>query len=176
MELDPNEDSSPPSQREVGEGWDREQAKRLEERNKWFEEGVLSPSEMGTRWDSMELKAGSVPVPVFDTVDAEVSRKWAQFENLPFRDMSAQSLIGAEACLSGTSHASQTVVDSQMFRSSPEEAKPPVTAAETDMLRSAPPSPATIEARATKMNTTEVLQREVRRNMQHTFNKKNPKM
>uniref|UniRef100_I3KNM3 PH domain-containing protein n=1 Tax=Oreochromis niloticus TaxID=8128 RepID=I3KNM3_ORENI len=41
-------DLSPASQREEGEGWDREQAKRLEERNKWFEEGH-PVNEMGSR-------------------------------------------------------------------------------------------------------------------------------
>lgn len=144
----------------------------MEERNKWFEEGV-HPNEMGTRWDSMELKAGSVPVPVFDTMDAEVSRKWAQFENLPFRDMSAQSLMGAEANLSSSSHASQSVVDSQMYHSSPEEVKLPVTASETDKSSSALPSPSLNEAKATTINTTEVLQREVRHNVQPTFEQKN---
>lgn len=117
----------------------------------------------------MELKAGSVPVPVFDTMDAEVSKKWAQFENLPFRDMSAQSLIGVEAYLSSSSHASQTVVDSQMYHSSPEEAKLPVAASGTDISSSALPSPSMNEAKATKINATEVLQREVRHNMQPTF-------
>lgn len=140
----------------------------MEERNKWFEEGVRL-NEMGTRWDSMELKAGSVPVPVFDTMDAEVIKKWAQFENLPFRDMSAQSLIGVEAFLSISSHASQTVLDSQMCQSSPEEVKLPITASETDTSSSALPSPSTNEAKAPTINTTEVLQREVRYKMQLMF-------
>lgn len=139
----------------------------MEERNKWFGGGVPL-NEMGTRWDSMELKAGSVPVPVFDTMDAEVTKKWAQFENLPFRDMSAQSLIGAEAYLS-SSHASQTVVDSQRYHSSPEEAKLPITASETEMSSSALPSPSTNGAKATKIHTTEMLQGEVRHNWQPTF-------
>lgn len=133
----------------------------MEERNKWFEEGVPL-NEMGTRWDSMELKAGSVPVPVFDTMDAEVSEKWAQFENLPFRDMSAQSLIGVEAYLLSSSHASQTVVDSQMYHSSHDEVKLPITPSESEKSSSAPPSPSMNEAKATTINTTEVLQREVR--------------
>uniref|UniRef100_A0A668AZW6 PH domain-containing protein n=1 Tax=Myripristis murdjan TaxID=586833 RepID=A0A668AZW6_9TELE len=84
--ADPPSDLSPASQREAGEGWDREQAKRLEERNKWFEEGIPF-SEMGSRWDSMELKKGSVPVPVTDTIDSEVSRKWLEFERMSFREM-----------------------------------------------------------------------------------------
>lgn len=143
----------------------------MEERNKWFEEGVHL-NEMGTRWDSMELKAGTVPVPVFDTVDAEVSKKWAQFEDLPFRDMSAQSLIGVEANLSSSSHASQTVVDSQMYHSSPEEVKLPMTASITDTSSSVLPSPSVNEAKATTIDTTDVLQREVRHRMQLTFKSK----
>ncbi|CAL9700348.1 unnamed protein product [Knipowitschia caucasica] len=95
------------SQREEGEGWDREQAKRLEERNKWFEEG-LSFNEMCSRWDSMELKKGSVPIPVIDTIDTEVSRKWSELERLSFREMTAQFLIG-----NGTLHSnSQQISDS----------------------------------------------------------------
>lgn len=144
----------------------------MEERNKWFEEGVRL-NEMGTRWDSMELKAGCVPVPVFDTVDAEVSRKWAQFENLPFRDMSAQSLIGVEAYLSSRSHASQTLVDSQMCHSSPDEVKLPTIASETDTSSSALPSPSMKEAKATTVNPAEVLQREVRVKRQHTLKSNN---
>ncbi|KAK7929987.1 hypothetical protein WMY93_006382 [Mugilogobius chulae] len=94
------------SQREEGEGWDREQAKRLEERNKWFEEG-LSFNEMCSRWDSMELKKGSVPIPVIDTIDTEVNRKWSEFEKFSFREMTAQSIIG-----NGTLHSnSQTFAD-----------------------------------------------------------------
>nr|XP_020452751.1 uncharacterized protein LOC109958446 [Monopterus albus] len=72
VDRDLDSDLSPASQRGEGEGWDREQAKRLEERNKWFEKGVPL-SEMGSRWDSMELKKGSVPVPVIETKDSEVS-------------------------------------------------------------------------------------------------------
>lgn len=93
--VDGDLDLSPVTQREEGEGWDREQAKRLEERNKWFEEG-LSFNEFCSRWDSMELKRGSVPIPVIDTIDSEVNRKWTEFERLSFREMTAQSLIGTQ--------------------------------------------------------------------------------
>lgn len=121
VDGDLDADLTPASQREEGEGWDREQAKRLEERNKWFEKGVPF-SEMGSRWDSMELKKGSVPVPVIETMDSEVNRKWAEFETLPFRDMSAQSLIGAQAYQSSTLEASKSLVSSQTYQLSPEEA------------------------------------------------------
>lgn len=109
----------PTSHREEGEGWDREQAKRLAERNRWFEKGVPI-SEMGSRWDSMELKSGSVPVPVIDTMDSEVSMKWTELERLSFRDMSAQSLIGAQVYRSSTLQQSPSHVGSQMSLSSQE--------------------------------------------------------
>ncbi len=125
-------DISPASQREEGEGWDREQAKRLEDRNKWFEEGV-PVNEMGSRWDSVELKRGSVPVPVIETMDSEVSRKWAELEKLSFKEMSPQSLIGAQAYQSSTQQASQSLVSSQTYQSSPEETEQAVTV--TDRLK-----------------------------------------
>lgn len=109
----------PTSPREEGEGRDREQAKRLEERNRWFERGVPI-SRMGSRWDSMELRSGSVPVPVIDTMDLEVSRKWTELESLSFRDMSAQSLIGAQAYRSSALQQSPSHDGSQTSLSSRE--------------------------------------------------------
>lgn len=116
----------------------------------------------------MELKAGSVPVPVFDTMDAEVSKKWAEFENLSFGDMSAQTLIGAEAHHSSTRQPSQTVDNSQLYQSSPEAAKLSVNVSET-MSRSDIAPPTLNEAKAIKANTSEALQKEVRHNMQAPF-------
>ncbi|KAJ8001770.1 hypothetical protein DPEC_G00172880 [Dallia pectoralis] len=83
------------NRREEAEGWDREQAKRLEERNRWFEEGI-SFSERGSRWESLELKTGGVPRAVTHAMDVDVSRKWAEFESLSFRELSALSLIDAQ--------------------------------------------------------------------------------
>uniref|UniRef100_G3PU43 PH domain-containing protein n=3 Tax=Gasterosteus aculeatus TaxID=69293 RepID=G3PU43_GASAC len=108
--VDLDLDLSPSSQREEGEGWDREQAKRLEERNKWFEEGVPF-SEMGSRWDSMALKRGSAPGHLNETLDSDVSSKWVEFETLSVCDT-----IGA-----------------QTHQSSPEEAEQPETASQTDV-------------------------------------------
>ncbi len=162
--VDLDADLSPASQREEGEGWDREQAKRLEERNKWFEEGVPF-SEMGSRWDSMELKSGSVPVPVIETMDSEVNTKWAEFETLSFRDMSAQSLIGAQAYQSSTQQASQSLVSSQTYQSSPEDAKQSVTESETDKSNSKGTLPSINGAQTIQTNTAEALQREVRKNL-----------
>ncbi|XP_061572697.1 TRIO and F-actin-binding protein-like isoform X2 [Cololabis saira] len=130
-------DSSPAGRREEAKGWDREQAKRLEERNRWFEEGA-PPGEMGSRWDSMDLKRGGVPVPAAETTDSEVNRKWTEFETLSFEDVTAQSLIGAQAYQSTPQHyhpnprePKQSVAGSQTITSGSEEAPLPVNGAET---------------------------------------------
>ncbi|KAJ4944906.1 hypothetical protein JOQ06_013445 [Pogonophryne albipinna] len=150
-------DVSPSSQREEGEGWDREQAKRLEERNKWFEEGVPF-SEMSSRWDAMELKRGSVPVPVIETLDSEVNRKWVELEALSFRD--AQALIGAQAHQSSTAQATLTVVTSQAHQSSPEEAEQSATSSQTDKLSSKEALPSINGAQEIQTNKAEALQKE----------------
>lgn len=168
---DADADLSPASQREEGEGWDREQAKRLEERNKWFEEG-LPLSEMGSRWESMELKRGSVPVPVIEAMDFEVNRKWAEFEKLSFSDMSAQSLIGAQACQPSIPQALQSLNSSQTFQASPEETTQSVTVSETDILSSKGPLSSINGAQTTQTNTAEALQKEVRKSLQGCFNER----
>ncbi|XP_049424547.1 myosin phosphatase Rho-interacting protein-like [Epinephelus fuscoguttatus] len=157
--IDLDSDLSPASQREEGEGWDREQAKRLEERNKWFEEGV-SFSEMGSRWDSMELKRGSVPVPVIETLDSEVNRKWVEFETMSFRDMSAQTLIGAQAYQSSTPQASQSLVSSQAYQSSPEEAEQSLTDSQSNISSSKGALPSINGAQTIQTNKAEALQKE----------------
>ncbi|XP_070684660.1 TRIO and F-actin-binding protein-like [Pempheris klunzingeri] len=159
VDGDLDADLSPASLREEGEGWDREQAKRLEERNKWFEEGIPL-SEMGSRWDSMELKSGSVPVPVIDIMDTAVNMKWAEFETLSFRDMSAQSLIGAQAYQSSTAQASQSFISSQMYQSSPEEAEQSVTVSETDLSSLKAAHPPINGVQTIQTNTAEALQKE----------------
>lgn len=94
------------SQREAGEGWDREQAKRLEERNRWFEGGIPF-REMGSRWDSLDLKKPSVPVT--HTMDVDVNNKWVEFESLTFGEMSALSLIGAQTNQTNQTIPNQTI-------------------------------------------------------------------
>ncbi|XP_024864944.1 myosin phosphatase Rho-interacting protein isoform X2 [Kryptolebias marmoratus] len=156
-------DLSPASQREEGEGWDREQAKRLEERNKWFEAGVPL-SEMGSRWDSMELKKGSVPVPTVEAADSEVSRKWAEFETLSCRDMSAQSLTGPQAFQSSTPQGSESPVGSQTFHQSVEEAD---QSALQTCLSNSNEAPSLVNgAQLPQTNTAEALQKEVETNKQ----------
>lgn len=142
----------------------------MEERNKWFEEGVPF-SEMGSRWDSMELKKGSVPVPVIETMDSEVNRKWAEFETLSFRDMSAQSLIGAQAYQSSTQQASQSLVSSQTYQSSPEEAEQSVTASQTDLSSSKGALPSVNGAQTVQTNKAEALQKEVGNNIKRALKK-----
>ncbi|XP_038569853.1 TRIO and F-actin-binding protein-like [Micropterus salmoides] len=157
--IDGDLDLSPASQREEGEGWDREQAKRLEERNKWFEEGVPF-SEMGSRWDSMELKRGNIPVPIIETMDSEVNRKWTEFETLSFRDMSAQSLIGDQANQSSTLQASQSLIGSQTYQSGPEEVEQSVTSSQTDISSAKGALPDINGAQTSQTNTAEALQKE----------------
>lgn len=151
---------SPAIQREEGEGWDREQAKRLEERIKWFEKGVPL-SEMGSRWDSMELKRGSVPVPVIETMDSEVSMKWTELENLSFRDMSAQSLIGVQAFRPSALQEPLSGVNSQMSLSIQE-----VQISETDILKSQGVLFSKHGTQANQTNTAETSEKEVRENLQ----------
>lgn len=103
---DTSPNMSSDSQREAGEGWDREQAKRLEERNRWFE-GAIPFREMGSRWDSLDLKKASVPVPVTHTMD--VNNKWVEFESLTFGEMSALSLIGAQTNQTNQTIPNQTI-------------------------------------------------------------------
>lgn len=136
----------------------------MEERNKWFEEGVPF-SEMGSRWDLMELKKGTLPVPVIETMDSEVNRKWTEFETQSFRDMSAQSLIGAEAYVS-TPHESQSQVTSQNCQSrlSPKQADPSTTGSKQD-LTNFRGSLQSINEQTIQTNTGEIQQNEVRRKL-----------
>ncbi|KAM9817728.1 myosin phosphatase Rho-interacting protein-like isoform 2-T4 [Syngnathus typhle] len=141
--------SEPLRREEQEEGWDRDWAKRLEERNKWFEDAAPF-SEMSSRWDCMELKRGSVPVPVIDPTDTEVNRKWMEFESLSFRDMSAQSLIGVQA--------SDSRVDTQNCHSRTDKDEGFVTSSPSDFSREAP---ATVNgSHIVQTNTAEALQKE----------------
>ncbi|XP_077101904.1 uncharacterized protein triobpa isoform X2 [Siphateles boraxobius] len=74
--------------REAGEGRDRDQERRLEDRTKWFQEGI-SDREGEDPWEKVELKKGATPViptkpqvPKTQTVP-DIERKWADFEQLP---------------------------------------------------------------------------------------------
>ncbi|XP_059195051.1 TRIO and F-actin-binding protein-like [Centropristis striata] len=92
-------------------------------------------------------------------MDSEVNRKWQQFETMSFRDMSVQSLIGAQAYHSSTQQASQSLVSFQTYQSSPEEADQPVTGSQTDISnpKAAPPS---VNGVQTIQTNKEALQKE----------------
>ncbi|MEQ2272782.1 hypothetical protein XENORESO_012252 [Xenotaenia resolanae] len=152
IEGDLGRDLSLANQREQGEGWDREQAKRLEERNKWFEGGVPL-SEMSTRWDSMELKRGSIPVPVNETIDSEVNKKWTEFET-SFRDLSDQSLIGTQAYQPSSQGVPESLVSSQTYQPSPDQVS------QTCMSSSGEALPL-INSQTLQTNKAEALQQEV---------------
>lgn len=109
----------------------------------------------------MELKKGSVSLPVFETTDTEVSRKWAEFESLSFRDLSAQFLIGAEAYQSSTQQ--ESLNGSQNYYSNIEEAEQPATSSQNDASDSKETLPSVNGAHIIQTNTAEALQKEVRK-------------
>ncbi|CAL8273561.1 unnamed protein product [Gadus morhua 'NCC'] len=153
-------DLSPASQREAGEGWDREQAKRLEERNKWFEEGITI-MEMNSRWDSMELKKGSVPVPASDTMDSELNRKWDEFERVSFRDMTPQSLMGVPTHQSGPREDFPPSPRSETYPSSREETYGPLLGSRTeDDLSDPESSPSMNGGQTAQSRAAEALHKE----------------
>lgn len=59
----------------------------------------------------MELKKGSVPIPLNEAVDSEVNKKWTEFET-SFRDASVHSLIGDQAYQSKSPDMSESLVSS----------------------------------------------------------------
>lgn len=105
----------------------------------------------------MELKSGSVPIPVIDTMDSEVSMKWTELESLSFSDMSAQSLIGAQVYWSSTLQQPLSHVDSQMSPSSRE-----VQISETDVSRTQGVIFSKHGTQAMKTNMAERSEKEVR--------------
>ncbi|XP_016139831.1 serine/arginine repetitive matrix protein 2-like [Sinocyclocheilus grahami] len=87
---EPNMRSSPlTNRREAGEGRDQELERRLEDRTKWFQEGI-SDREGEDPWDRVELKKGVVTSVILtqpQVPDAQmgpnIEKKWADFEQLP---------------------------------------------------------------------------------------------
>lgn len=110
----------------------------------------------------MELKSGSVPIPVIETMDSEVSKKWTEFENLSFRDMSAQSLIGAYAYQSSTLQASQIHANCHINQLSPQEPRQSVIVSDTDISIFQPSLLSINGSQASQTNTYEA-RREVRK-------------
>lgn len=111
----------------------------------------------------MELKKGSVLVPVIETMDLEVTRKWVEFEKLSFRDISAQTLIGAHQ--PSSPQASQSPVTTQTYQSSSNEAEHTVTGSQADLTSSQQDLPSSNGVKTNQTNTAEALQKEVRSNL-----------
>ena len=109
----------------------------------------------------MELKKGSVPVPVIVALDSEVNKKWTEFETLSFRDLSAQSLIGAQGYQSGTPQASESLVSSQTYNSSPGDAEQSGTGLQTCVSDSKEALDSLNGAQIFQTATADTLQKEV---------------
>ncbi|KAI4880087.1 hypothetical protein NFI96_025383, partial [Prochilodus magdalenae] len=101
--------------REAGVGRDKDQEKRLDDRTKWFQEGVLD-RECESPWDKVQLKKGMVDsvahmMPqISKTLEGtDIEKKWEDFEKIPFGDMKLISSDGSQAELA-TSEALQREV------------------------------------------------------------------
>ncbi|XP_073762300.1 TRIO and F-actin-binding protein isoform X2 [Danio rerio] len=87
------------NRREAGEGRDREHERRLEDRTKWFQEGV-SDREGDDPWDKVELKKGGTPVVLTQLqvpkakTGPDIEKKWEDFEQLPIGEK--RSLVGSQ--------------------------------------------------------------------------------
>nr|XP_055060267.1 TRIO and F-actin-binding protein isoform X2 [Misgurnus anguillicaudatus] len=100
---EPDMTSSPLSnRREAGEGRDKDQERRLEDRTKWFQEGV-SDREGEDPWERVELKKGALAPavlthPQVDDLQTgpDIERKWADFEQLPFGELRTLSSGGSQ--------------------------------------------------------------------------------
>ncbi|XP_066516682.1 TRIO and F-actin-binding protein isoform X2 [Hoplias malabaricus] len=101
---EPDVMSSPlTNQREAGVGRDKEQEKRLEDRTKWFQEGV-SEKECENPWDKVQLKKGTVasvahmmPHISETLVGTDIEKKWEDFENIPLGEMMMLTSDGSQA-------------------------------------------------------------------------------
>uniref|UniRef100_W5K0P1 TRIO and F-actin binding protein a n=1 Tax=Astyanax mexicanus TaxID=7994 RepID=W5K0P1_ASTMX len=91
---EPDMMSSPlTNQREAGVGRDREQERRLEDRTRWFQEGILE-TEGESPWDKVQLKKGTVASVVHmmpqisETLEGvDIEKKWEDFEKIPFGEV-----------------------------------------------------------------------------------------
>ncbi|XP_051558236.1 filaggrin-like isoform X2 [Myxocyprinus asiaticus] len=100
---EPDMMSSPlTNRREAGEGRDKEHERRLEDRTKWFQDGV-SDREGEDPWDKVDLKKGaltSIALTQLEVPDAptgpDIERKWADFEQFTFGELRSLSLVGSQ--------------------------------------------------------------------------------
>ncbi|KAG9262645.1 TRIO and F-actin-binding protein-like isoform X2 [Astyanax mexicanus] len=94
IDDEPDMMSSPlTNQREAGVGRDREQERRLEDRTRWFQEGILE-TEGESPWDKVQLKKGTVASVVHmmpqisETLEGvDIEKKWEDFEKIPFGEV-----------------------------------------------------------------------------------------
>ncbi|XP_023670333.2 uncharacterized protein [Paramormyrops kingsleyae] len=98
VELAPVMDTQAPAQPvstpETKEGLDREQARRLEDRTRWFQAAVPAkePPPGSSPWDTVHLKKGTSSA---SNLEETLERKWVEFERLPLREMRSLPLIGS---------------------------------------------------------------------------------
>ncbi|XP_017571969.1 TRIO and F-actin-binding protein [Pygocentrus nattereri] len=104
VQDEPDMMSSPSTnQREAGVGRDKDQEKRLEDRTKWFQEGLLD-REGESPWDKVQLKKGTVasvthmmPQISETLIGTDIEKKWEDFEKIPFGEMMLISSNGSQA-------------------------------------------------------------------------------
>lgn len=100
IQPDPGSDdmtSSPlTKKREAGEGRDKDHERRLEDRTKWFQEGV-SDRDGDDPWEKVELKKGAGTPAVLQPLGSDahtgvdIERKWEDFEQLQFGELKTLS-------------------------------------------------------------------------------------
>uniref|UniRef100_A0A3B4CGG8 PH domain-containing protein n=1 Tax=Pygocentrus nattereri TaxID=42514 RepID=A0A3B4CGG8_PYGNA len=103
VQDEPDMMSSPSTnQREAGVGRDKDQEKRLEDRTKWFQEGLLD-REGESPWDKVQLKKGTVasvthmmPQISETLIGTDIEKKWEDFEKIPFGEMMLISSNGSQ--------------------------------------------------------------------------------
>uniref|UniRef100_A0A8C9RVM5 PH domain-containing protein n=1 Tax=Scleropages formosus TaxID=113540 RepID=A0A8C9RVM5_SCLFO len=82
--------------RDAEEDAGREHVRRLEDRTRWFEAGLSTkePPLGSSPWDAVLLKKGVDPASL---MEAELDRKWAEFERLPLQETRSLRLMGVRA-------------------------------------------------------------------------------
>ncbi|KAL2086988.1 hypothetical protein ACEWY4_018047 [Coilia grayii] len=91
------------SRRESGVGRDQEHERRLEYRTRWFQEGIVCTDGENSRWDTIELKKGTIkPTDRTDGLaenipesSEDIDKKWEDFEKMQIGE--TQSLDVADS-------------------------------------------------------------------------------
>lgn len=107
-------------------GRDQEHERRLEDRTRWFQEGIVCTTD-GSRWDTIELKKGTIKPTERTAADLErlaesisggsqdIDKKWEDFErmqmgeaqSLAVVDSSKQEQTKAETVLLSFTHSTK---------------------------------------------------------------------